>query len=188
MVEEAMEFSRVYDGYHGKVVAYAARLLGRDEADDVAQEVFVKIDRALPTLDDPARLASWVFAMTINTVRDTLRARASRGAPRMGGRPLPEWEVEDRTTRSPEEVAERNEMIACYLEYVGQLPPPDHEVYVLSEFEGLSNSDIARQLGLRLGAVKMRLHRARSKLHEELRRNCRCYVNERGELMAEPRE
>jgi DNA-directed RNA polymerase specialized sigma24 family protein len=59
-------------------------------------------------------------------------------------------------------------------------------VYALSEFEDLSNQAIADRLSVSLGAVKIRLHRARSLLYGELRRNCRCYQNERGELMGEP--
>jgi RNA polymerase sigma-70 factor (ECF subfamily) len=78
-------------------------------------------------------------------------------------------------------------MVACYVDYVKQLPRDYHDVYVLAEFDQLPNARIARRLGLPLPTVKMRLHRARAKLHEELRRNCRCYYNERGELMGEPK-
>jgi RNA polymerase sigma-70 factor (ECF subfamily) len=52
--------SQIYAAYHGKVVAYAARLLGREEADDVAQEVFLKVGRSLDTLEDHSRLTSWI--------------------------------------------------------------------------------------------------------------------------------
>ena len=69
----------IYDAYHAKVLAYAAKLIGRGDADDVAQEVFIKIDRSLGSLADPARLASWVYAITLNTVRDVARKRAARG-------------------------------------------------------------------------------------------------------------
>jgi hypothetical protein len=51
-------------------------------------------------------------------------------------------EIPDAGARSADEAIERREMIACYLEYVGQLPPAAYEVYVLSEFEGLS--DVSR--------------------------------------------
>jgi RNA polymerase sigma-70 factor (ECF subfamily) len=78
-------------------------------------------------------------------------------------------------------------MVACYLDFVDRLPSDHREVYVLSEFEGLSNADMARHLSLSVGTVKIRLHRARAVLNEELRRSCRCYYNERGELMAEPK-
>ena len=175
------DFSRIYEAFHDRVVSYAASLIGRDEADDVAQEVFVKIGRSLGTLEDPAKLTSWIYAITINTVRDMARMRSSR-AERSPNSPDPEGGA-----RTPEEIAIRNEMVACYLDYVKQLPRTYYEVYVLSEFEHLSSQDIAQRLSLPLGTVKMRLHRARTRLNEELRRNCRCYRNERGELMGEPK-
>jgi RNA polymerase sigma-70 factor (ECF subfamily) len=58
---------------------------------------------------------------------------------------------------------------------------------VLSEFEELSDKAIARTLSLPVETVKIRLHRARTKLYEQLREHCRCYYNERGELMGRPK-
>ncbi len=180
--EDALpDFSRIYEAFHDRVVSYAASLIGRDEAEDVAQEVFVKIGRSLGTLADPAKLTSWIYAITINTVRDLARMRSSR-AESAPGSPDP-----DGGARTPEEIAIRNEMVACYLDYVEKLPRDHYEVYVLSEFEHLSGLDIARRLSIPPGTVKMRLHRARTRLNDELRRNCRCYRNERGELMGEPK-
>jgi RNA polymerase sigma-70 factor (ECF subfamily) len=186
------DFSRIYDAYHGKVRAYAAKMLGRDEAEDVAQEVFVKIDRSLGSLSDPSKVSSWVFAITLNAVRDAARKRSGslarfpasldgalgdekRGSVLSG--------VPDTGTRSPEETAIRNEMVACYLDYVDQLPPAYREVFVLSELDHLASEVIARRLSLSLGTVKIRLHRARARLQGELRSHCRCYFNERGEVM-----
>jgi len=179
--EATPEFSRIYEAYHDKVVAYAAKLIGRDDADDVAQEVFVKVDRSLGTLADPSKLTSWIYAITLNTVRDAARTRSTRVEGPSG---LP---MVDDGARTPEEVAIRNEMVACYLDYVKQLPPTHYEVYLLGEFEYLSNEEIARRLSLSVGTVKIRLHRARTQLNEKLRSNCRCYYNERGELMGEPK-
>jgi RNA polymerase sigma-70 factor (ECF subfamily) len=78
-------------------------------------------------------------------------------------------------------------MVACYLDYVKQLPRSYYVVYVLSEFEHLSNEEVAQRLSVSLGTVKIRLHRARVRLHEALRRNCQSYQNDRGELMGEPK-
>ena len=189
-------FPSIYETYHDKVLAYATKLIGRDEAEDAVQEAFVKINRSLKSLEDPARLSSWIYAIAINTVRDAARRRASRvDRPSARSGPAPERAEEDSSlsqrpdtaSRSPEEIAIRNEMIACYLDYVARLPRSSYDVYVLKELEDLSNEEIARRLSLPVGTVKIRLHRARARLNEELRRNCRCYQNERGELMAEPR-
>ncbi len=79
----------------------------------------------------------------------------------------------------------RREMVTCYLDHVRRLPPAYREVYALSELEGLPNEDIARRLSLSLATVKIRLHRARAQLYADLRRHCRCYPNNRGELMGE---
>ena len=194
--EPAAELSQIYEAYHGKVIAYAAKLLGRAEADDIAQDVFVKIGRALRTLEDRSKLTSWIYTITLNTVRDAARRRGSATFRSTGVRPRsdegeqddpPFADLPDTVSRTPEEAATRNEMIACYLDYVKQLPRAYYIVYALSEFEEMSNEAIARRLSLSLGTVKIRLHRARARLYEQFRRNCRCYHNVRGELMGEPK-
>lgn len=190
-----LDLSSIYDAYHSKVVSYATRLLGRDEAEDVAQDVFVKVGRALGSLEEPSKLAPWIYSITLNTVRDVVRRRASRPdrLPVESG-PFDERDAEpaiarvpDTRSRTPEEAVARNEMVACYLDHVQQLPPKYYQVYALSQFEDLDDREVARRLCLSLGTVKIRLHRARVKLHEELRRNCQCYYGERGELMGEPK-
>jgi RNA polymerase sigma-70 factor (ECF subfamily) len=192
--DSAPEFSPIYDAYHGKVVAYAAKLIGRDDAEDVAQEVFFKVSQSLGTLDDRSRLAPWIFAITLNTVRDLARMRAARIASTRAPPAPAEGEptdllsrIPDSSARTPEENAVRHEMVACYLDHVKRLPRDYYEVYVLSEFGDLTNPEIARRLSLSLSTVKIRLHRARARLHANLRRDCQGYRNERGELMGEPR-
>jgi RNA polymerase sigma-70 factor (ECF subfamily) len=189
------ELSEVYEQYHGKVVAYAAKMLGADRAEDIAQEVFVKVGRSLGTLSDDTKLASWIYAITLNTVRDLARKcgrDANRVEPIPGGSGKDEGaedpvsEAQDTATRNPEQAAIRDEMIACFLDHVRRLPHHYSLVYALSEFEDLPDREIADRLSLSLGTVKIRLHRARALLYDELRRNCRCYQNERGELMGEP--
>jgi RNA polymerase sigma-70 factor (ECF subfamily) len=187
--------SEVYEAYHRRVVAYAAKLLGVDEAEDVAQEVFVKVFRSLGTLSDATKLTSWVYAITLNTVRDHARKRSVEPAPTPSPAGVAETDehsaasltgIRDTASRSPEEVAIRNEMVACYLDYVRRLPHRYYVVYALSELEDLTNQEIADRLSLSLATVKIRLHRARALLYGELRRHCRCYRNARGELMGEP--
>jgi RNA polymerase sigma-70 factor (ECF subfamily) len=189
------ELADIYQRYNRKVVAYAAKLLGADEAEDIAQEVFVKVGRSLESLSDVAKLTSWIYTITLNTVRDYARRRAAvadrleqtQGDPgRDGEAQDPVAQVQDTRSRNPEQDAARNEMIACYLDYVRRLPRRYYMVYALRELEDLSNQEIADRLSLSLGTVKIRLHRARGLLHGELRRDCRSYQNERGELMGEP--
>ena len=195
MSETPPALSEIYDKYHRKVVAYAARLLGADPAEDIAQEVFVKVGRSLGMLSDGAKLTSWIYAITLNTVRDHARKRGPNpdrierieATTETDGRAEdPITQAQDTASLSPEQAAIRNEMVACYLDYVRRLPRRYYVVYALSELEDLSNQEIADRLSLSVGTVKIRLHRARALLYGELRRDCRCYRNERGELMGEP--
>ncbi len=188
MSEKALpEFPRIFEAYHGKVRACAAKLIGPEEADDVAQEVFIRVRRSLGTLEDPTKLGSWIYVITLNAVRDAVKKRSPRGDLEAPNSSDPLALIPDTTARTPEESVIRSEMVACYVDYVHRLPSTYNEVYVLSEFEELSNEEIARRLSVSLGTVKIRLHRARRRLFAELRRNCSCYVNERGELMGAPK-
>jgi RNA polymerase sigma-70 factor (ECF subfamily) len=86
---------------------------------------------------------------------------------------------------SIEEKINRNEMIECYISFVKKLPENYYRIYVLSNFEGYSNKEIAEKLSISIETVKIRLYRARTKLYDELRTHCSCYQNEQGELLAE---
>jgi RNA polymerase sigma-70 factor (ECF subfamily) len=194
--DASAELAQIYAAYHAKVRAYAAKLLGRSDADDIAQEVFIKVGRSLGDLQERSKLASWIYTITLNTVRDAARQRSTTpeghadddaGAAPENEADSPLARLPDTASRTPEEAAVRSEMVGCYLDYVGQLPRAYYEVYALSELEDLPDEAIARRLSVSLGTVKIRLHRARTKLFEQLRRNCRCYYNARGELMGEPK-
>jgi RNA polymerase sigma factor (sigma-70 family) len=138
--------------------------------------------------------AALIYAITLNAVRDHVRRRAPDAAFAQRARsdtgtddaPDPLAQIEDSVSRNPEQAAIHSEMVACYLDYVRRLPRRYYVVYALSELEDLTNQESADRLSLSLGTVKIRLHRARALLHGELRRRCRCYRNERGELMGEP--
>ncbi len=186
--ESLPDFPDVFAAWHGKVRAYAAKLIGPGEADDVTQEVFLRVRRSLGTLEEPSKIGSWIYAITLNAVRDAVGKRSPRGAPPSAGAPEAIAAIPDAAARTPEEAVLRTEMVECYLDYVKRLPPRYEEVYVLSEFEELTNDEIAQRLAVSLGTVKIRLHRARRRLFSELRRNCACYVNDRGELMGAPKE
>ena len=75
----------------------------------------------------------------------------------------------------------------CIRKYVESLPPSYRSVVILSEGEGLTNQEIADVLGISLGMVKIRLHRARRRLKRELGNGCNVYRDERNELACEPK-
>jgi RNA polymerase sigma-70 factor (ECF subfamily) len=188
-----MNYDQLYRRYHGKIAGYLSRIVGGAEAEDLVQEVFLKAGRKLDTLRDESRASSWIFKIALNTARDRMRQPAARKAARAatpsGSDPEedPLVRLADTRARTAEQQVARSQMIECYLDFVRKLPRNYYDVYVLSELEELSDKAISRRLSLSLETVKIRLHRARTRLYEQLRSHCRCYYGENGELMGAPR-
>jgi RNA polymerase sigma-70 factor (ECF subfamily) len=165
-----------YGAYRPAIRRHLARLVGESEAEDLAQEVFVKALDGVGRLRDAHGLRAWLYKVATNAALDRLRSRLRRGvqecfdeeareAPGPGG---------GRAIALPvEEDAIRREMSACVRSIVAGLPVAQRIVLVLSEFEGLSAAEVAALLGISVGNVKIRLHRARARLRRELSRGCR---------------
>ncbi len=174
-------FDAIYRDYYARVKRYLVRLVGMDEAEDLAQEVFLRISRSLDSFRGESSIATWVYRIATNAAMDKVRSPAYRA--RLSSAPIEESSaaddivaaaVEDRGT-SAEDDAIRSEMSGCVQDLMTQLPENYRTVLVLSETEGLKNSEIAEVLGVSLETVKIRLHRARGRLKEILEANCSFY-------------
>ncbi len=193
--EDRLDFDSVYRSYHKKVRSYLGKLISDLEAEDLTQEVFEKIHRRLRSLNDPSKLSSWIFTIALNTARDKKRQARIRepDTDRLTlissdpERPLID-QIADLDHQTPDERYVRKEMAECYLGFVRKLPPRYYEVYACSEFEELTDSEISKKLALPLNTIKMRLHRARQMLYEELRAHCQCYHSKNGELLGHRKE
>jgi RNA polymerase sigma-70 factor (ECF subfamily) len=177
------EFDEIYDAFQPKILRYMARLVSDDEAEDLTQEVFAKISRALNTFRGEASLSTWVYRIATNTALDRLRSPSFQrvqiavSEPGSNGEP----EIQDRNTATGEKTpllehqVFRKEMNECIRDFIEKLPESYRTVLILGEFEGLKNTEISEILGVSLHTVKIRLHRAREKLKEELIAKCDSY-------------
>jgi RNA polymerase sigma-70 factor, ECF subfamily len=189
MESAEIRFQQVYDEYQGKILRYLTRMVGENEAEDLTQEVFVKIGQALESFRGESSLSTWIYQIATNAALDKLRHPFNRHA---GGKLLPVEAItetkEDENIWTGELVASteqrviRQEMNGCIREIIQMLPETYRSVIVLSELEGLSDSEIADILGLTIPAAKIRLHRARAKLRKELTKACVFYRDDRQEF------
>jgi RNA polymerase sigma-70 factor (ECF subfamily) len=177
-------FPDIYGELQPKIRRYLGRLVGRSEAEDLTQEVFVRVSRALPDFRGDSSVSTWVYRIATNVAFDALRSPALHrthpllvqiGRPVIGRGPNVEQELV------------RQEMNACIRRYVDDLPTSYRSVVLLSEEEGLADREIAHALGISLATVKIRLHRARRHLRKGLGDGCRLYRDERNELACEPK-
>jgi RNA polymerase sigma-70 factor (ECF subfamily) len=177
-----LEFQQIYDAFHSKILRYMARMTGEAEAEDLAQEVFVKAHRALRNFRGDAKLSTWLYRIATNTALDRLRSPSFKqsAASNSSGESLEkiESEINDRVVRAEEmkPSAERQlvqkQMNECLRSYIERLPESYRTVLLLSEWEGLRNNEIADILEIPVSTVKIRLHRAKEKLKDDLMAHC----------------
>ena len=153
---------------HEKMVySLALRTLGsREDAEDVAQEVFLKAYTSLGAFRGESRLSVWLCSITRNACTDALRRRketVSLFADDEDGEGARELEIADERF-DPARCAEQSELREQLSSALGKLPDEFREVLLLRESAGRSYEEIAEALGLDLGTVKSRIFRARKKL------------------------
>jgi RNA polymerase sigma-70 factor (ECF subfamily) len=177
-----VDFWDIYDRYYSRVHGYATSML-RDPAagDDVVQETFLRAQANLDALREPEKMSAWLFRIAHNLCMDHLRARQSSRIDLTA-------DPDTAGTCDPASVQrdlEREEMSACVREKIDQLPESHRAVILLYDIMGLSHQEIADVLGIELGAVKVRLHRARQKLRAVLEDACSFDRDEQNVLVCE---
>ena len=185
-----LEFPSIYEGFQPKILRYLTRLVGEAEAEDLTQEVLIKVSAALPDFRGESQLSTWIYRIATNAALDRLRSRSYQRIVQNCSASV-EAEVDDRNAwtgeRTPlvEPQIFRKEMNECIQGFIQKLPENYRVVLVLSEFEGLKNGEIAETLGISLSTAKIRLHRAKEKLKEELSTSCDSYWIEENEFLPE---
>jgi RNA polymerase sigma-70 factor (ECF subfamily) len=158
--------------YRTAVFNLAFRILRNEEdATDAAQETFIRVFRALDRFDERQRFKPWILRIASNYCIDQIRKRDWRTV--SFDTPI---ETEDGTLEmelagpgpQPDEVLERKEQRMVIEQAIDSLPPDYRMAIVLRHTEGLSYEEIADVLGVPLGTVKARIHRARSALQKKL--------------------
>jgi RNA polymerase sigma-70 factor, ECF subfamily len=167
---------------HGPQVYGALRRfgLGPDEADETAQEVFVRAWRGLPRFEGRAKLSTWLYRIAFNEAQRQLSRR-----PPQGGAPDPEADdptasLPDSPDLAPEAQALEQEFGQVLERALDQLPADWRAAVVLRDLEGLSTQEAAEVAGTGQGAFKSRLHRGRMQLRTLLEPYLKLEEAERG--------
>jgi RNA polymerase sigma-70 factor (ECF subfamily) len=177
-------FKSVYDANYRRVLQLLTRMVGPEEAADLAQTVFAKVAQALPNFRGDAELSTWLYRIALHVASDWLRSRPAHER-RVTVR-LPEDEdgkpsvlgaaVDDQ--HSPEDELARKQFADCIRAEIGKLPESHRSVLVLGELGGLSDDEVAATLGISRVNAKVRLHRARAQLRKQIQARCDFYQQE----------
>lgn len=183
------EASRIFSEHRGAIHRFMVSMT-RDaaEAEDLTQETLLRAHTRLATLEDESKLIPWLYRIATNVARDRFRQPSWRHRPA----PLepedsgPALHVLDTAPRL-DKVMEQREMSECVRRYLEDLDDSYRTVILLHDVEGLTNPEMAELLGISVDAVKIRLHRARTRLREALAAGCSFSQDERGVTVCEPR-
>jgi len=166
-------FQELIERNHSRVIGLAYRFVGsRAEAEDLAQEVFLRIYRARRTYRPTAKFSTWMFRIaanvSLNALRDRARRRVDVSIEQLSGEDKGSFTVPDPEAPAPAHRMGRSELQQKVREAISELPEKEQIAVVLNKYEGLSYAEIAHTLGCSTMAVKSLLARARENLKERL--------------------
>jgi RNA polymerase sigma-70 factor (ECF subfamily) len=189
MTSEELQFQQIYEEYQARILLYMSRMVGESIAEDLTQDVFVKVGLALKDFRQDSQLHTWIYRIATNTAIDWLRRASTRKETK---KDFHTENPDERDEKEPEcipvQIIEgeqrviKKEMNGCIRSVIDTLSESYRSVIILSELEEIQDSEIAEILGISLQAAKIRLHRARARLRQELEKACVFYRDERNEL------
>lgn len=157
-------FAALVDRHKNGVFQFIrCRVEVRETAEDLAQEVFLKLYRHLPDFRGEARFTTWLYGLTLNTVRDHLRMKKRRPVTTVL-ETLKGWFTDSR--EEPEAEAVRSEERQTVAGILAALPPKYREVLVLYHYRQMALSEVALLLQIPVKTAETRLYRGKQLLKE----------------------
>ncbi len=160
--------------YHQKLSGFIKSRISGDVADDLLQDVFLKVHSQLGSLETKTKVESWLYQITRNTVIDYYRANKRLEE-------LPKWIVQPELDES---TAIRQELSSCLEPMISQLPDKYREAIQLSEIEGKTQKEVSEKENISLSGAKSRVQRGRVLLKSMLNDCCQIETNKKNQLVS----
>lgn len=169
---EERAFEELVTRYQTRLLNFIYRTVGdRERAEDLVQEVFIRVYRHLHRFDRSKKFSTWAYTIASNLAKNELRNR-SRNPLVLFQTVKKNWQDEDRplefedSSTRPDDMYRKRHLRQVVEESVAKLPEHHRDVFILRELEGKSYEEIAEITGCNLGTVKSRLNRARNSFAE----------------------
>ena len=168
---------QIWHDFAGKLGQFIrSRVADPATAEDIRQDVFLKIHRRLGQLADPEKLEGWIYLIARNAIIDHYRTRRETVA------------VSETLPAEPggddgSDGGEGGELKAAFRRMLQNLPEPYREAMVLTGIEGLTQAALATRLGISLSGAKSRVQRGRARLRQMLEECCAFEFDRRGRVI-----
>jgi RNA polymerase sigma-70 factor, ECF subfamily len=167
--------------------AFVARRVPARDAEDVAQEVLVRLHQGAASLRDASRAESWVYGVARRTIADYFRSRepaaSAEPAARAEELPAPDGPPARGFGAFAGDHSVHEEVLSWLRPMAEELPEPYRRALLMADFEGRPQREVAAELGLSLSGAKSRVQRARALLGTRLRRCCEIELGPEGRVL-----
>ena len=167
---------QVWEAFHTPLHQFIRRRVSDETtAEDLLQEVFLKIHQHIGGVKDARQLESWLYTLTRNIIIDYYRSqRRTLSLDAAQDLALPEHLPDDDIV---------SELLPCVRSMVYNLPAQDRQALVLTEYHGLTQKELGARLGLSFSGAKSRVQRARERLKQQLLDCCHFELDRRGHIL-----
>jgi RNA polymerase sigma-70 factor (ECF subfamily) len=179
---ETLNIQMVWEAFRTSLRQFIlSRVSNEQDAMDILQEVFIKIHFHLPSLKDEDKLHSWVYQITRNTIIDFYRSRGKNKNQFLTP------ELENKLFNETDRIAEdenKNTIVSSWLkDMIEQLPDKYKQALLLTEFEEITQKELAERLGISISGSKSRVQRARERLKKAILECCHLEFDYSGNVL-----
>jgi len=143
----------IWSDFHKELEVFIfSRVKEHDSTNDILQEIFIKIHNNIGTLKDESKLSSWIYQITRNAINDYFRKLK------------PQIEISDYDAIEEHQISYNGELELCLKPFINQLGDKYKEAIILTEFNGLTQKQLAQKLNISYSGAKSRVQRGKENL------------------------
>jgi RNA polymerase sigma-70 factor, ECF subfamily len=173
-----MELAEVYTKFRKSLFSYIySKINNREDAEDILQNVFVKMQTNIETLSDKEKIQNWLYRITRNAIIDYYRAKSNKK------------KKLELTERFPADLEEEHSsdntkgMDKCVRGFIDQLPDQYKSIIIDSELKGIPQKELSVKYNLEYVTLRSRVQRGRERLHKMFTKCCSIQTDKRGNIL-----
>jgi len=167
----------IWNEFSGQIKGYLlSKVKQEDDAEDLLQEIFIKIHSSLGNLNDEKKLAPWIYQIVRNSLTDHYRKN---------GLPTSEFDEESSVPSDTPEDSLYSDLSGCLNVFIDRLPEKYREPLILSDIKGMKQKEIAELMNLSYSGLKSRVQRGRDMI-KSMFMECACVTHDKnGKVVGE---
>jgi RNA polymerase sigma-70 factor (ECF subfamily) len=172
-----MELAAVYTQFNQVLLGFIkSKVTNHHDAEDILQNVFIKVASGIQSLDRKEKIQSWIYAITRNAIVDYYRASGSRKGVEF------EDHIAERFTDEEYRDTTRG-LDCCLINFINKLPDEYRDIIIDVEMRGMKQKDLAEKYDLAYSSLRSRVQRGREKLKQILLACCFIESDRRGNIL-----